>query len=202
MTIQRNRNIVQKGDDPHPQNSPTITDLEKGLRIDEDALDEALLIHSDLFYRVSKQLTLLVSQRDAADQEKKEIEARVDAQLRHDAEVSESKTTEPQIKNDIRRDKDVIKAIDKLLELDKQVGQWQALKEAFLQRSYMLKAMCDLYIAGYFGANMDGASSRMTEHDADANRREMDRLRRERDADNEERLRRKQRGFKTPPDDK
>ena len=169
MTIQRNSNETTK--------YPSLADLEKGLQIDEHALDDALLTHSDQFYRVSKQLTLLISQRDAADQEKKEIEARVDAQLRHDAEVTETKTTERQIESDKRRDKVVIKATEQLLELNKHVGQWQALKEAFLQRSYMLKAMCDLYVAGYFGANMDSASSRMKEHDADANRREMDRLR-------------------------
>jgi hypothetical protein len=159
---------------------PSIADLEKGLRIDENALDEALLTHPDVFYRVSRQLTLLISQRDAIDQEKKEIEARVDAQLRHDAEVTETKTTETQIKSDTRRDKDVIRITDKLLEYNKQVGQWQALKEAFLQRSYMLKAMCDLYVAGYFGANMDASTSRMKEHDANSNRRDMDRLRRQR----------------------
>jgi hypothetical protein len=160
--------------------TPSIADLEKGLHIDENSLDDELVIHPDLFYRVTKQLTLLISQRDAADQEKKEIEARIDAQLRHDAEVTDTKTTERQIESDKRRDKDVIKATDRLLELNKQVGQWQALKEAFMQRSYMLKAMCDLYVAGYFGANLDSSTSRMKEHDAENNRREMDRLRRQR----------------------
>ncbi len=160
-------------------NPPTLSDLEKGLRIDEDALDEALFTHPDLFYQVSKQLTLLVSQRDAAGQEEKEIEARVDAELRHDAQLAGAKMTETQIKSDKICDKDVIKASDKFLELSKQVGQWMALKEAFTQRSYMLKSMCDLYVAGYFGADLDGASSRMKDHEAETNRREMNSLRRQ-----------------------
>lgn len=162
------------------QTEPRLSDLEQGLRIDENNLDEALLTHPDFFYRISKQLALLISRRDEVTQEKKEAEARVDTELRHNSEVGNYKLTEPQIKNLIQSDSDIIKITEEFLELSRQVGQWSALKEAFVQRSYMLKSLCELYISNYFGSTTEGSSARMKDYDAETNRREMDRLRRQR----------------------
>ncbi len=157
---------------------PSIDELEEGLLIDKNTLDEIHEQHPDLFHRVAKQLTLLISRRDAAKQEKEDVEAQIDAKIRRDAEIAEEKVTEKQIESEKRLHKEVRAAMDRLASLQKQVGQWTALKEAFIQRSYALSGLVDLYTSGYFGANTSGSSARMKEHDADNARREMNRMRR------------------------
>jgi K+-sensing histidine kinase KdpD len=149
-----------------------ISELENMLILDENALDEALEQQPDLFYRVSKELALTVSRRDFAKQTKEEVEATVDAKIRHTAAVQDEKITERQIESEKRLHKDVQKAIKDLFVLNEKVGHLSALKEAFQQRSYVLKSLCDLYIAGYFGSNMSGTSERMKEHNAGEVRRD------------------------------
>lgn len=138
---------------------PSIEDLETGLRIDEHALDDALVQHPDLFYRVSKQLALLTSQRDAKKQELAEQEAKADGDIRETASKHKDKVTETEVKNMIRLDADVSRVLHELLDLNRQVGSWTALKEAFQARSYVLKDLVNLYIANYYGSNQDGGSS-------------------------------------------
>lgn len=172
--------IERKSSGTVASRDPIISDLEEGLLIDEHALDEALQMQPDLFYQVTRTLASLISRRDAAKQNKEDTEARVDAKIRHDAAVSEEKMTEKQVESEKRLSKDVRAAMDQLASLNEQVGRWSALKEAFMQRSYVLKSMCDLYVAGYFEANISGGSaSRMKDHDAGNARREMSRMRSE-----------------------
>jgi hypothetical protein len=157
-----------------------IEELEQGLLIDEDALDEALFQQPDLFYRVSKQLALSVSYRDQTKQEKEDTEARVDAQLRHDAEIDDEKITEKEIESQKRLNKDVQKAARELLRLNKEVGSLTALKESFQQRSFVLNKLVDLYTAGYFGdANHSRTVSKVKDYDHHQARQAMNKIRRQ-----------------------
>lgn len=136
-----------------------IAELEKGLRIDENALDEAHLQHADAFYRVSKQLAYLVSQRDAAKQAVEDEEAEADQRIRLDAvsvEDPKAKITAVEIAALIRLEPSVKKARNRYLSLNGSVNELSALKEAFQQRSYMLSGLTSLYSANYFGPRRDG----------------------------------------------
>lgn len=128
-----------------------LESLEQGLRIDENALEEALQQQADLFYRVSKNLALLISQRDAAKQEREYTEAKADSYLRDDARNSDDKITEKEIESRKKLDTSVIKVSDKYLRLAAEVKQWEALKEAYLQRGYALKELVVLFVRGYYG---------------------------------------------------
>lgn len=139
--------------------STTLEELETGLRIDEHALDDALVNHPDMFYRVSKQLAMLVSQRDAKKQELAEEEAKADGDIRETALKHKDKTTDTAVKQLIRLDKDVVRVSRELIDLNRQVGSWTALKEAFQARSYVLKDLVSLYIANYYTGNQDGGAS-------------------------------------------
>lgn len=134
----------------------SIAELETGLRIDQNALDEALQFQPDMFYRVSKQLTLLISRRDYAKQELSEIQAEVSQEIRESAEI-DTKDKKPKTKIGVAEvdalvtlDKDVKKAHQALLELTREVGELTALKEAYTQRSYALKDLVALHIANYY----------------------------------------------------
>lgn len=159
-----------------------LEQLEDGLQIDQHDLDTALVQQPDWFYRVSKKLTYLVSQRDAVKQSLAEEEARCDAQFRSDAKNEKDKTTETEIKNMIRLDKEVRKISDHLLTLNRQVGEMTALKEAFQQRSYVLKDLVNLYVANYYTSNQDGgpSSRALKDHASDQARRGMAEARRRR----------------------
>lgn len=125
--------------------------LEKGLRIDEHALDEALMDQPDLLYDVSKHLALLISRRDAAKQELATVEAWVDGVLRRAAREQDSKSTEAEIKARLRVDSRVVEATEVYLRLSHAAGQFAALKEAFQQRGYALKDLVALHLASYYG---------------------------------------------------
>ncbi len=152
-------------------NDKTIADLEKGLLIDEHALERALMEQPSIFYKVSSLLAIAISRRDGAKQDKEVIEAKADAKIRHDAEVGGEKITEKLIEG--RKILRVMDLSNELLELNGNVGQLSALKEAFQQRSYVLNKLTDLYIAGYYGdANHTSGSRRMNEHLAEAVKRD------------------------------
>lgn len=158
-----------------------VDQLEEGLQIDEHALDDALVRQPDMFYRVSKHLALLTSKRDAKKQELSEEEARADAEFRNVAHKQKDKTTETELKNMIRLDRAVRKVSDELLALNRKVGEVSALKEAYQQRSYVLKDLVNLYIANYYSSNNDGGGSgRLRDHRAQHARDEINRAERRR----------------------
>jgi hypothetical protein len=67
------------------------------------------------------------------------------------------------------------------MSLTNQAAQYGALKEAFMQRSYVLKDLTQLYSANYYGANVESAKGDMRDHKAARVRREQTKMRRERD---------------------
>lgn len=148
----------------------SIEALEQGLQIDEHALDDALIHHPDMFYRVSKHLALVTSQRDAKKQELTEEEAKADGDIRETSLRHKDKTTDTAVKQLVKIDKDVVRVARELLDLNRQVGMWTALKEAFQARSYVLKDLVNLYIANYYGSNQDGTGSRGALRDHSASR--------------------------------
>lgn len=156
-----------------------LADLEPGLQIDENAMEEALLAQPDSYYKVSKRLALVISRRDAAKQELAEVEARADAKIRRDAELAEEKITEREVKSQKRLDTDVKTAGSNVLTLNYHVGELTALKEAFQQRSYALKELVALYIANYYGDLPSGQMSRQLRNvDATIAKDAMSKLRR------------------------
>lgn len=127
-----------------------IQDLREGLQIDKHALDDELIRQPDMLFRVSEALTLRVSQRDAAKQDLTETEAIVDADLRRDASISDSRVTEKEIESQKKIHPDVKRAVDTLATLNKSVGKLAALKEAFGSRGHTLRDLTSLYAANYF----------------------------------------------------
>jgi hypothetical protein len=120
-------------------------------------LDEALIRQPDAFYRVSKKLAIMASRRDAAKQALQEEEAYADERARSSIPDGE-KVTETSIKSLVRLDKKVLDANDTLLKLSRETALLQALKEAFQQRSYVMKDLVSLYVANYFGDASGGRS--------------------------------------------
>lgn len=136
-----------------------IIDLEAGLKIDEHALDTALIRQPDMFYRVSQALALAISRRDFAKQTRDELMAELDADIRAVAARHEEKITEGGIKAQLTMDPAVKRAERECLDRGAMVGQLTALKEAFVQRSYVLKDLASLYVANYYSDASAGSRS-------------------------------------------
>lgn len=160
-----------------------ISELETGLRIHKDGLDDALLEQPDFFYRVSKALALATSRRDAIKQEGQELEAEMDERVRARAEADKAKMTETEVKLQVRLEPKMKTATLELLRANREVGELQALKEAFSQRSYALKELVSLYVAQYFGDNTGSAAGSIKDVDAGRARKAMADKRRERGND-------------------
>ncbi len=142
------------------KNPDTITELQAGLAIDEHGLDQALIMQTELFWRVSRQLAQLISKRDGAKQQLTETEARVDVEVRRKVADAGERTTENDIKARVTLDPSVLEDRDELLNLSLEVGLWSALKESYEQRSYAMKELVALYIGNYWGDHVDNADTR------------------------------------------
>lgn len=160
---------------------PSYADLELGLQIDQDALDECIQTHSDLFQRVQKACILAESRRDLAKEQLELEEASADERIRSLAYQHDEKITEREVRSQIVLDGKVRAARNKLLQLSREANEWSALKESYRQRSYMLRSMVDLYAAGYWGDSMPERSSEVLKT-ARANmaKKQMNDMRRER----------------------
>lgn len=163
---------------------PTREDLEEGLKIDLNNLDEANQLQSDLMYRVGKRMAYALSRRDKADSNLKKVKAEIDAVIRRQAAEDEVKTTETEIANRVLRNTLVIKATEEFQKLKLDYDLWSELKDAFSQRGYALNNLTQLHCASYFSADKE-TTKRMLEERANFVREEMNRkrksLRQERD---------------------
>ena len=134
----------------------TIQELESGVLIDERRLEEACSQHPDFFYRVAKRLAYETSLRDAAKETLANKEAAADARIRLEAERAEEKITEREVDSKKRLDPQVEAVRKQYNDLIYSVAQWTALKDAFLQRSYMLKTLAELYVSNYYSDTSTG----------------------------------------------
>lgn len=149
--------------------------LQDRLAIDREGLSDCLIEQPQLYYDVTNLYVQAVSQRDAAKLDLEEATARADKAVRRAAEVAETKITEALIKQELALDKNLRSLHTEILELTEQVGQLGALRDAFSQRSFMLRELVALYVSERHDiARADGAGqSRADPRDAlaDSNKR-------------------------------
>jgi hypothetical protein len=156
---------------------PTLADLESTLRINELALEQECRDQPSRLYAVSKRLALLLSQHDAAKQELKEVEADIADRMRQQAAAEESKISEASIASQLPLDLHVQEAANKLRDLKKQMGQYEVLKESFVDRSRALRNLVDLYCSNYYGSDLGRPRVNARAVNADVNRQEIARQR-------------------------
>lgn len=164
----------REGDrDPYPM-PELFEELKAGLRFSKNDLDSALIEQPVLFHRVSEEFAKAVSRRDEARNEREAVRARLDAVIRRQYAKDSAKLTEAQLTAMIQGEEDFIEAQDNYSKLGHAADRWQALKEAFQQRSYVLKDMVQLYSANYYGDLVgSGARASAKERDYDNAREQL-----------------------------
>lgn len=135
--------------------------LTKGVAIDKLALEDGLQSQPDLFWQVSEVVAELISDRDSTKYELADVEAEADERIRKQAARAEESFTVQQITALRVRDPAVKRVRAKLLQIQAVLGKWEALQEAYKQRSGSLKGLVSLYTANYYGADAENQDSRM-----------------------------------------
>src|ERR1035437_8985262 len=139
-------------------------DYKRALKIDKDALDEALMRQPQLFDDVAQEHAEAISERDALKEAVDVAKARAELSVRLKLEKLGEKVTEPLVKTRTELHPDYRQAVKDYLQAKKASDILQAHKEAFQQRSYVLKDLAALYVAGYFSVNsVKGANANRSE---------------------------------------
>lgn len=171
------------------------------LAIDRDDLDRCLMEQPDIYYQVSQQLTLALAERDAIKLDLDEAEAKLGGELRENAAKDEAlqtliaeKETERGSKKRPRRSENrltegaireklqtapKLKSIRRdLLEANQLVNSWSDLKEAFRQRSFMLRELVSLRLGERSDSAMERGAWQVRAETAERNREDIREARR------------------------
>lgn len=128
---------------------PNGSHLEESLQIDPDDLDTCLVEQPGLFYHVADDVATANSRRDGLKLQLEETEAEIDQEIRTDALRLDFKMTEAMIKNKILTAPRVKELQRQLLEAKTNAERKQALKEAYGQRSFMLRELVAVQLAHF-----------------------------------------------------
>jgi hypothetical protein len=143
-------------------------ELRTKLRLDRNALDDEVEQQAEIFGEVGEAAAYAKSAVDSLEEELKELEATLDSEAREDAEANDDRITENAIKARVAGDASRKVMVIKLLGARDLQRRLDALTTAFRQRSYMLRDMVDLNLAGYYtSTSMKGARGEQLDAEVD-----------------------------------
>lgn len=132
-----------------PQSESQEFDLlaeRSGLAINRDDLQSCLIDQPGAFYRVAAAYTRAAAQRDAAKLDLEDGSAKLALDIRVAAVKAEEKMTEAQLQQKLQIAPKIQELNRGFLKAKTEADDWLALKEAFHQRSFMLRELVSLYV--------------------------------------------------------
>ncbi len=129
-----------------PVKKSELENLRSQLQIDKDDLDTCLVEQPDLYYHVAENYVNAVARRDAVKLSIEQVTAELGEQMRKAAAAREEKLTESAITRKIADTPRLQEMEEQYLSLRLEADKWQALKEAFQQRSFMLRELVAIFI--------------------------------------------------------
>jgi len=127
-----------------------IDEFKKYLIIDKHQLDDEIVKQAQLFYTVAEAHAEAVAERDAAKELLAEADAIIDRDLRKKAG---EKLTEPAIKHRVQMDTRHVQATNQYFDAKLKAEKLNALREAFKDRSFMLRELAGLFQTSYYDAS-------------------------------------------------
>ena len=127
-----------------------LDEMEKWLKIDRENLDEEVMRQPELFYRVSAELASAISDRDGAKDLMNRTEARIKEDIREEWRKEEKKFTVTEVDDAASRHPKFKSRQEEYRAASQRVELVSAMKEAFQQRSYMLRELSSLWVNNYF----------------------------------------------------
>lgn len=163
-----------------PREADPRRELEDGLEIDRDALDDCLVEQPGFFYHVAEQVAAANAKRDTLELELEETVASEDGTFRALCARSDEKVTESAIKNYVRTIDRVMALQRRCLDARAAADSWASLKEAYQQRSFMLRELVALHLAQIHNLGVERGAVAARHELGDANRARSEQVRRER----------------------
>lgn len=121
------------------------------LKIDRNQLDVEIQRQPSLFAEVGEASAKAAASRDTAKNRLETLDAELYSKHRATLEENSSgRVTEGLVKNEVETDQAHIEAVAVLGRATYRAARIQTLKDAFHQRSYMLRDLVALYVASYF----------------------------------------------------
>lgn len=130
-----------------------IEQLKALLAINKSNLDEEISRQPMLFFDVAEACSEATAERDAAKEGLASVDAELDGLVRAALNKSEDKVTEAMVKNSVQLHKKHEGAFAAYLAAKTKADLLGALKEAFSQRSYMLRDLAQLFVSSYYEQN-------------------------------------------------
>jgi hypothetical protein len=158
----------------------SLEGLRRQLSIDDDDLDRALIEQPDLYYHVAAQYVEAVAERDAAKLDLEQAQAELDGQFRRQAVEQEAKITDAAVQRKIVSTPRVQTLERDYLKCRGDADKWLALKEAFQQRSFMLRELVSIRIAHLGNLTIEKGVRGAQRDLAEAHREAAGRMRQER----------------------
>lgn len=134
----------------------TFTVTKDQLKIDQYALDEMLIQQAMLYFTAAQQATFKSQDADVAKDALNTAKADAYQRIRDGCITGNVKFTETLLANDVALDSEVLKAHAAFTKAKFEADEASALRDAFSQRSFMLRDLVQLQITGYFMKNSGG----------------------------------------------
>jgi len=141
-----------------PEDDPLMVWLRNRLAINENRLDQALIEQPELYRKVAEAHVSALADRDAAKLYLDEKEAAVSLEIRDSLKDEGGRPTEGRIAQLMQNDPAIQKAQRKLLDRRRTADLWLALKEAYHQRSFMLRELVAIRLAEYGNLTIERGS--------------------------------------------
>ncbi len=166
-----------------------IAEFKDLLLIDKNSLDEHLQEQAEIFFRIADALVLAQSERDMFKENISTTDAELNIEFRKDLEEREIKVTDSKINAMVQKADEHLVAFNRYIDAREKADKLAAMKESWMQRSYMLRELVGLFIAGYFSdAAMKGGSPDARDMKAKADRKAIAEKRARADAAKKERV--------------
>jgi uncharacterized protein YigA (DUF484 family) len=159
---------------------PDRSELEDSLKIDDDALDDCLVEQPGFFYHVAEAVAAANARRDTLKLKLEETLAELDQNIRSEALRTEEKITEASIQNRLRTFPRIQDLQRDYLDARTDAEKWTALKEAYQQRSFMLRELVALQLAQAHNLGIERGAVSARHELGDRARQRAEDLRRER----------------------
>lgn len=135
---------------PKAPPEPTLQELQPGLIIDRDDLDNEIAMQADTYYRVADACSMASSRRDEAKSIMEDELSRAAKRVRESAAANDEKATESFVKEESSRDKKYLEARNAYLKAKSEADRWSNMRESYDMRAKMLRELAELHIAGYY----------------------------------------------------
>lgn len=155
----------------------TLEECRKQLAIDNGQLDVCLTRQPELYYAVGNGYAEAVAERDSVKLELEELQAKLDQDFRAEAARKDEKITEAGLQQKLRTMPKVQELQQKFLDARTEAESWLVLKEAFQQRSFMLRELVALFIAQRRDLDLESGVGQAKASLAESNRTEARRRR-------------------------